>query len=338
VWCFIVVMAFGGVCWAEDGLEGAVSFTYGSGLSPAGGATRAVDLEPRLIGSVQQAWDGSTEGGIGWQNNVIEAAYVQPYNIFGTIVSVLVCAFSSSPGTTARVSAVVYEDDGPGGAPGTLLAMSEPSRIPAPNTNVDCTELTVPATPRNGRTFVGAQWMPSQDQGLAVAFDSSAGTPVVDAYGRGRTGPNFGSWNLVRNFNAAVRALGLSPRVVTIGQANDPCVNTGNVLCLNNGRFRIELRFRRPNDNEGMGIDSGLRTNDSAVLWFFNAANLEMLVKVLNACTVNFRYWVFFAATTNVEFHLTVTDTQTGTVKTYFNPLDKPALPVQDTDAFATCP
>ena len=81
-----------------------------------------------------------------------------------------------------------------------------------------------------------------------------------------------------------------------------------------------------------------MRTNDSAVLWFFNASNLEMLIKVLNACQVNNRYWVFFAATTNVELHLTVTDTQTGQVRTYFNPLDKAALPVQDTSAFATCP
>ena len=49
-------------------------------------------------------------------------------------------------------------------------------------------------------------------------------------------------------------------------------------------------------------------------------------------------YWVFFAAGTNVEFTVTVTDTQTGTVKTYSNPLNTAAPPVQDTSAFATCP
>jgi hypothetical protein len=47
---------------------------------------------------------------------------------------------------------------------------------------------------------------------------------------------------------------------------------------------------------------------------------------------------VFFAATTNVELHLTVTDTQTGKIKTYFNPLGTAAPPIQDTSAFATCP
>ena len=38
------------------------------------------------------------------------------------------------------------------------------------------------------------------------------------------------------------------------------------------------------------------------------------------------------------EVRVTVTDTQTGAVKVYHNPENQAALPVQDTDAFATCP
>ena len=64
-----------------------------------------------------------------------------------------------------------------------------------------------------------------------------------------------------------------------------------------------------------------------------------MLVKVLNACIPPFdRYWFFYAATTNVEFTLTVTDTQADVIKSYRNPLGRPAPPIQDTQAFATCP
>jgi hypothetical protein len=33
-----------------------------------------------------------------------------------------------------------------------------------------------------------------------------------------------------------------------------------------------------------------------------------------------------------------VADTQSNKVKVYFNPLDQAAAPLQDTDAFATCP
>ena len=47
---------------------------------------------------------------------------------------------------------------------------------------------------------------------------------------------------------------------------------------------------------------------------------------------------MFYAATTNVEFTVTVTDTQTGAVKQYKNKLGQAAAPVLDTAAFATCP
>ena len=76
---------------------------------------------------------------------------------------------------------------------------------------------------------------------------------------------------------------------------------------------------------------------DSGLVYFFGAANIELLVKVLDACIFE-RYWVFFSATTNVELALMVTDTQTGKTRGYFNPLNRAAPPVQDTDAFATCP
>jgi hypothetical protein len=36
--------------------------------------------------------------------------------------------------------------------------------------------------------------------------------------------------------------------------------------------------------------------------------------------------------------NLTLTDTKTGTVKTYTNPLGVAFQPIQDTNAFATCP
>jgi hypothetical protein len=39
-----------------------------------------------------------------------------------------------------------------------------------------------------------------------------------------------------------------------------------------------------------------------------------------------------------VNVVLTVTDTQTGTVKTYVNPQATPFPAIQDTDAFAVCP
>jgi hypothetical protein len=54
---------------------------------------------------------------------------------------------------------------------------------------------------------------------------------------------------------------------------------------------------------------------------------------VLNACAINDHYWIFYAATTDVGFTVTVTDTATSTTKTYSNTLGTAAQPVQDTSA-----
>jgi len=115
------------------------------------------------------------------------------------------------------------------------------------------------------------------------------------------------------------------------------CSNQPQALCLNNSRFRVTVNWRTPQGQTGQG-QAIPYTSDSGFFWFFNNANLEMMIKVLNGCTINSRYWAFHAATTNVEYTLTVTDTQTGQVRTYFNPLNRPAATVLDTAAFATCP
>jgi hypothetical protein len=118
-----------------------------------------------------------------------------------------------------------------------------------------------------------------------------------------------------------------------------PCIASATVLCVNNNRFQIEVEWRTADGNSGQGQALAIPTApDSGLFYFFAASNLEMLIKVLNACGFNNHYWVFFAATTNVELGVTVTDTQNGTVKSYFNPLNRAVPPVQDVNAFATCP
>jgi hypothetical protein len=79
-------------------------------------------------------------------------------------------------------------------------------------------------------------------------------------------------------------------------------------------------------------------TADTGYFWFFSDANVEMVVKVLNACPVNNKYWVFAGGLTNVRVTVSVTDTSNGSVQTYVNPQSTPFQPIQDTAAFATCP
>lgn len=73
-------------------------------------------------------------------------------------------------------------------------------------------------------------------------------------------------------------------------------------------------------------------TADTGHFWFFNSANVEVVLKVLGP-TESGRYWVFFGALSNLEYTVTVRDTQTGRVKTYVNPNGQFAS-IGDTNAF----
>lgn len=115
------------------------------------------------------------------------------------------------------------------------------------------------------------------------------------------------------------------------------CVLTEEVLCLNRGRFRVEADFRLPDGTAGTARAVPL-TADSGYLWFFGKGNIELLVKVVNGCARNSRFWVFAGGLTNVEVDLKVTDTETGVVRTYTNPQGTRFLPIQDTAAFQGCP
>ena len=63
-----------------------------------------------------------------------------------------------------------------------------------------------------------------------------------------------------------------------------------------------------------------------------------MVIKVLDGCGVNARYWTFAGGLTDVNVIATVTDTHTGTIKSYVNAQGTSFQPIQDTSAFATCP
>jgi uncharacterized metal-binding protein len=108
-------------------------------------------------------------------------------------------------------------------------------------------------------------------------------------------------------------------------------------LCLAGGRFRVEVEWRNHEGERGRGQVVPFGSADSGLLWFFDEDNWEMLVKVLDGCALNGRYWVFSAATTDVEYTLRITDTETGDVREYWNPLGSAAAALTDTGAFATC-
>ena len=116
--------------------------------------------------------------------------------------------------------------------------------------------------------------------------------------------------------------------------------NTATSLCLQD-RFIIRAKWRTsptPGITDGDAQTVPVANIGSGLFWFFSSSNWEIMVKAINGCGLNNRYWIFSAATTNVYYRVEVTDVRSGTNKIYFNYPGPPAPAVTDTDAFATCP
>ena len=175
---------------------------------------------------------------------------------------------------------------------------------------------------------------------LGVAAPSVTDTEAFATCDAGATSASTGS------AASAASALPSSPAQVGLSTARTSgpvgekadCATSDTVLCLKDGRFALEIDWRDFEGDAGPGyVVEGTPSSDSGLFQFFGEDNWEVLVKVLDACGFNDRFWVFSAATTNVEYTLRVTDTETGETVSYFNPLGNAADAVTDTDAFATC-
>jgi hypothetical protein len=112
---------------------------------------------------------------------------------------------------------------------------------------------------------------------------------------------------------------------------------TAAPLSLHGGRFKVEATFRDPRTRVTASAEPKPLTDDTGLFWFFDGANLELVVKTIDGCEVNGHFWVFAGGMTDVETEITITDTVTGNWKSYRNPPRTAFLPIQDTHAFE-CP
>ncbi len=153
--------------------------------------------------------------------------------------------------------------------------------------------------------------------------------------------PQAAKWHvLVRQRTGAAR---FQVTASYFTKAASICTPGPNVLCIDDQqgdrRFRVSLEYSSPPrgiSGPGKAISTTpIGIARGGLFWFFTADNPEVLVKVLNACAINNRYWVFLTAGTDVGFTATVVDTTTGVQKTYTNPDGSAAIPDQDIDAFS---
>ncbi|HEX2644973.1 MAG TPA: ELWxxDGT repeat protein [Thermoanaerobaculia bacterium] len=116
-----------------------------------------------------------------------------------------------------------------------------------------------------------------------------------------------------------------------LGTEPATCHPSSTRLCLGN-RYQVEVSWKDFQRNHGVGNAVAL-TADTGYFWFFDPANVEVIVKVLDGRGLNGHEWVFYGALSSVEYTLTVTDLQTRLTRRYFNPSGNFAS-VGDTQAF----
>ncbi len=166
--------------------------------------------------------------------------------------------------------------------------------------------------------------------GLARRYFNPAGTfaSVGDTAGFGP----LGAHDTAPQVAAAGSAPFVSERLAAAA-ATGTCVPAAGRLCLDEGRFAVEATWQDFSNRNGAGTAVAL-TSDTGYFWFFDPANVEAVIKVLDGTPVNGHFWVYYGALSNVEYHLTVTDTTTGAVRTYTNPKGRFAS-VGDVGAFS---
>lgn len=150
----------------------------------------------------------------------------------------------------------------------------------------------------------GESVAPGQEKTFTMVFQAPAAPGTYET-----------DWRMVREgqgwFGPILR------RTVTVAAAPTAQQRT---LSLLGSRFAVEVSWRDQHNNRA-GYARALPGSDqTGYFWFFDAANVELVVKMLDATTFNGYHWVFYGALSDVEYWIQVTDRQTGRVKRYHNP------------------
>lgn len=231
-------------------------------------------------------------------------------------------AFNPDPLCGGNVSADSITCYSNSGTPLDILAPSHCARTPAPNGTYNaCFNGTSAASPY--AAGVAAQLL-SLRAGTTPAQLRNAlmttGRTITDVNG------------IARNRIDAVAAYN-----ALSGGGTSPCVRSAQTACLLNGRFEVKVQWTTSTGTGAAQVMSfgaeRTESNESVFYYFFNPANFEMGVKVLDGCGLGGNFWIFLSGLTNQGYTVTVRDTLTGRVKTYSNPLGTYPTTVGDTSA-----
>lgn len=322
--------------------DGEISVTF---IADAGTATSGADFVP-IVTSV--SWPDNDD-----DPRVVQVSIVDD-DIAESSETVLLSLTNPTGGATigspGSATLTILDDgdteSGPGElalvSPTVVVAESEAALLVVRRTSGSAGEVSVGWSSSNGSAFAGEDYVASSGL-ITFADGDTTDKSIVIATLEDDLLEGDETFDVELSLPAGGASLGLAQSTVNIVDndvvSDGPCVADETTMCLGaDDRFRLSVKWRTTTTN-GDGIVYGIGPESSGLFWFFNENNIEMLVKVLDACGLpDFNsFWVFYAATTDVAFDLVVTDTVAERSKVYSNPLGQTAAPVTDTAAFATC-
>jgi hypothetical protein len=323
----------GAVLNSDD--RAAVQYLYPTVILSPDPPAAPSDVVPAALGpdQVRLTWSDNAfnENGFTVQGTIAGGEFVPmatlPPNTTATVIGDLdddtlfefrIRAFNGAGPSDWSPVVAVETDLGPPDAPSELLA------APASASSVSLTfvdgsdsendfvvEARNPMSPGEGWTVVKS--------GVVAVPDSPTVTTVVDGL---TTGLPYAFRVLARN-----AAGDSAPSNTDAATPNDAigtggCDDSGGAICLLGDRFQVSANWRNQNTGvSGTGTGAVFPQSDrSGTFWFFNADNVELVVKVLDGSSINDHYWTFYGALTNVEYWVTVVDTELENSRTYYTP------------------
>jgi hypothetical protein len=115
-----------------------------------------------------------------------------------------------------------------------------------------------------------------------------------------------------------------------------PCHPGPTVACLQ-GRFEVKVYYDATPGGGSGPANVALAGRPTAELTFLDPESTELIVKVIDGCTLNSHWWIFAGGLTDAGVSLKVTDRLTRTVKVYQSPKGEAFQSIGDTSAFS-CP
>jgi PKD repeat protein len=203
-----------------------------------------------------------------------------------------------------------------------------------------------PGLPSAAFTVAGATLNPATakyeaEAGQTITFTASESNAAswAWAFGDGQTATGQSAthaYPLGGDYTAQLTVTGDTTHTIGVSTSPIPmavvaCAMDSKTLCLNGGRFKVRVDWK---SSTSSGSATAVPvTADTGEFWFLSSNNIELVLKVVDGTSFNGHFWVFYGALSDLEYTITVTDTNTGAVKTYHNPQGTTAS-VADVNAF----